>query len=381
MIRVCHLITSLATGGAETALFRLLTHVDRNRFSMSAISITDGGTYGPMLAAAGIPVHTLGMSRGRFSPRGFGKLVGVLRRERPHIIQTWLYHADLIGTAAARFCGSPPVLWNIRCSVTDERYVKGQAGAVVGLLARLSRQPRVVVSNSHAGQAVHAGLGYHPRSWAIIPNGVDIDTFRPSLQAREDLRQELGLTRDAILIGLVARFDPLKDHGTFLRAAAQVVRRHSEVHFVAVGAGVDSSNRYLASLSQELGLGPNLHLLGERRDTPSLNAAFDIATCTSLGEGFPNVLIEAMACGTPCVSTAAGDAAVVIGNTGLVVAPGDPNAFAMALLDFIDAGADYRMSRGAEARLRTASLYSLTAMVERYQDLYAGIASSTGVPT
>ena len=189
------------------------------------------------------------------------------------------------------------------------------------------------------------------------------------------------MTRDAILIGLVARFDPLKDHGTFLRAAAQVVRRHSEVHFVAVGAGVDSSNRYLASLSQELGLGPNLHLLGERRDTPSLNAAFDIATCTSLGEGFPNVLIEAMACGTPCVSTAAGDAAVVIGNTGLVVAPGDPNAFAMALLDFIDAGADYRMSRGAEARLRTASLYSLTAMVERYQDLYAGIASSTGVPT
>lgn len=375
MIRVCHLITSLATGGAETALFRLLTHTDRSRFSMTAISITDGGTYGPMLAAAGIPVHTLEMSRGRFNPRGFGKLVRVLRQERPHVIQTWLYHADLIGTAAARFCGSPPVLWNIRCSVTDERYVKGQAGAVVGLLARLSRQPRVVVSNSHAGQAVHATLGYRPRSWAIIPNGIDIDTFRPSLQAREDLRKELGLSRDAILIGLVARFDPLKDHGTFLRAAAQVVSRHSDVHFIAVGADVDSSNRYLASLSEELGLGPNLHLLGERRDTPQLNAAFDIATCTSLGEGFPNVLIEAMACGTPCISTAVGDAALVIGSTGLVVAPANPNAFAMALLNLIEAGRDYRMSLGGEARLRTMSMYSLTTMVERYQDLYASIAS------
>ena len=376
MIRVCHLITSMATGGAETALYRLLTHADRQRFAMTAVSLTDGGTYGPMLSAAGIPVHTLDMRRGRLSLGAFARLVALLRREKPDILQTWLYHSDLIGTAAAPFCGSPPLLWNIRCSVTDARYVKGQAGAVVRLLARLSRRPRLIISNSEAGRIVHTALGYHPRAWEIVPNGVDTRMFAPDTEARRAVRNELGLPRDAVLVGLVARFDPLKDHATFLQAAARVIAKRAEVHFVAVGSGVSRGNPELDQLSADLGLAGNLHLLGERRDIPRLNAAFDIATCSSLGEGFPNVLIEAMACATPCISTDAGDSELVLGDTGLIVPPADPEAFADAILRLVDAGWDERVRLGQAARTRAQELYSLDTMVARYQALYAGIAEA-----
>lgn len=373
MLRVCHLITSLATGGAETALFRLVTATDREKQEQVVISLTDEGVYGPRLREAGIPVFALGMRRGRFSLSAFVRLVRVLRQQKPDVIQTWLYHADLLGLLAGGIAGIRRIAWNIRCSVTDERYVRGQAGVVLRLLSLLSSIPRVVVSNSTAGQLVHTTLGYRPRQWRIIPNGLDIAIFRPDPIAYREVRVELGVPQDTLLVGLVARYDPLKDYPTFLQTAARVTRSRPDVHFVAVGSGVSSANEDLTKLLQHLEISDRVHLLGERRDTPRLNAAFDVAMCTSTGEGFPNVLIEAMSCGVPCVSTNVGDAAVVIADTGLVAPAADPERLAEAVLQLVEADPVRRHARGAAARQRVQEHYSLPIMVAHYQALYESL--------
>ena len=370
MLRVCHLITSLATGGAETALFRLVTATDRMKQEQVVISLTDEGVYGPRLREAGISVFALGMQRGRFSLSAFLRLVRLLRQQKPDVIQTWLYHADLLGLLAGGIAGIRRIAWNIRCSVTDERYVRGQAGVVLRLLALLSPIPRAVVSNSTAGQRVHTSLGYRPRQWRIIPNGLDIATFRPDPTAYRDMRVELGVPPETLLVGLVARYDPLKDYPTFLQTAVRVIRRRRDVHFVAVGSGVSPANKDLARLLRHLAISDRVHLLGERRDTPRLNAAFDVAMCTSTGEGFPNVLIEAMSCGVPCVSTDVGDAAVVIADTGLVAPAADPDKLAEAVLQLVETDPVRRHARGAAARQRVQEHYSLPIMVAHYQALY-----------
>lgn len=370
MLRVCHLITSLATGGAETALFRLVTATDRRKQEQVVISLTDEGVYGPRLREAGISVFALGMQRGRFSLSAFLRLVRLLRQQKPDVIQTWLYHADLLGLLAGGIAGIRRIAWNIRCSVTDERYVRGQAGVVLRLLALLSPIPRAVVSNSTAGQRVHTSLGYRPRQWRIIPNGLDIATFRPDPTAYRDMRVELGVPPETLLVGLVARYDPLKDYPTFLQTAVRVIRRRRDVHFVAVGSGVSPANKDLARLLRHLAISDRVHLLGERRDTPRLNAAFDVAMCTSTGEGFPNVLIEAMSCGVPCVSTDVGDAAVVIADTGLVAPAADPDKLAEAVLQLVETDPVRRHARGAAARQRVQEHYSLPIMVAHYQALY-----------
>lgn len=377
VIKVVHLITSLSTGGAETMLFRLLGGMDRDKFSNMAISVTDEGTLGGQIREMGIPVHALHMRRGMPNPAGLWRLVRILRRERPVILQTWLYHSDLIGLVAARATRVPHVVWNIRCSETDERYTTGLTGIVLRLLARFSRSPDAVVVNSEAGQRSHENLGYHPRRWEVIPNGIDIEAFRPDPGASGTVRAELQIGPDCPLIGLVARYDPLKDHRTFIDATAEFLRAGGDAHFVLAGYGVDNANEALAKRIRELGIADRVHLLGERDDISRLNAAFDVATCSSTGEGFPNVLAEAMACGTPCVSTDVGDARALIGDTGLLVPKENPSALAQAWRVLADAGPGKRNDLGGAARARITHCYDLRSITQRYEAFYEGLMTSS----
>lgn len=375
MPRICHLITSLATGGAETTLFRLLTAPEPPQTSIAVICLTDEGTYGPRLRAVGIPVYTLEMKRGHFRIGAFFTLLRLLRQIKPDILQTWLYHSDLLGFLAARLSGVKHTVWNIRCSVTDERYVRGQAGKVLRILAALSGRPDAVVANSQAGIDVHTSLGYRPRRWVLIPNGIDLEAFRPDPEAYSSVRRELGLSDKALLVGHVARYDPLKDHATFLRAAAQAAAERPDLHFVGVGADVVPENVEIARLAGSLNLGGRLHLLGERRDIPRLNAAFDIAMCTSRGEGFPNMIVEAMACAVPCVSTDVGDAALLLEGCGLLAPVGDDAVLAEQIGRLADETPAYRRHMGRRARQRIEQDYSLRRMIARYDELYRSLAA------
>ena len=356
-------------------LYRLLASMDRGEFLNSAVSVTDEGTLGQKIREIGVPVFTLQMRRGRPSITGLWRLIRILRRERPSIIQTWLYHSDFIGLIGGRISRVPKVLWNIRCSETEELYTRGLNGVILKLLARLSASPNAVVVNSTAGKHTHERLGYHPRRWEVIPNGVDIDEFRPEPGAGHLVRGELGIENEDLLIGLVARYDPLKDHETFLMAAAEFARSEKHVHFVLVGNGVDESNQVLTRRIRELGIEVRVHLLGERSDISFLNSALDVATCSSTGEGFPNVIAEAMACGTPCVSTDVGDARILLGDTGLLVEKADSSALARAWRNLADAGPARRTGMGEAARARIIQHYDLRAITQRYEALYRGLAA------
>lgn len=370
MIRVVHLITELNVGGAEIMLQRLVSRMDRSRFSNSVVSMTSAGPIGAPIREEGTPVSDLGMPDGVPSPVGALRLWALLRKERPHILQTWLYHADLLGLLVGRAAGVPTIVWNLRCSNLDLARYSRTLRLVVKACGRLSALPEAVVANSEAGREYHTRIGYRPRRWVLVPNGVDLDTFRPDSTARPRLRADLGLPPETPLVGLVARFDPMKDHRTFLEAAAVLHRSRPDVHFMLAGLGLDSGNPRLADWLGELGIAPAVHLLGVRNGIPALMAGLDIATSSSaFGEGFPTAIAEAMACGVPCVVTNVGDSAVLVGGTGRVVPPRDPAALATAWLDLLQS--DSRLAAcGLAARARAVGHFALDTIVRQYERLY-----------
>ncbi|MEO8286217.1 MAG: glycosyltransferase [Chloroflexota bacterium] len=375
-VKVVHLITGLNVGGAETMLYKLLSGMDRERFENSVISLIAPGLMAKRIEALGIPVLSLGMMRGRPTPGHIWQLYRLLRHERPDILQTWMYHADLTGIIAGRLARVPAIAWNLRCSDC----VVGASRTTMWTFqacARLSRWPQVVIANSEAGRRFHTSRGYHPRRWAVLPNGFDLDLFKPDDIARREVRNELELPPDAPLIGIVARYDPPKDHATFLRAAMMLSERHPEAHFLLVGKDVISSNAELMEPIRSHPVRERLHLLGERQDVPRLMAALDILVSSSSSEGFPNVIGEAMCCAVPCVVTGVGDSAEMVSDTGIVVPPRDPAAIAHALNSLLESGPASRRNLGLAARERVQARYSLPVIVRRYEELYTTLANST----
>jgi glycosyltransferase involved in cell wall biosynthesis len=375
MPTILHLITGLETGGAEGMLARLVTRTDRNRFRSVVVSMTDTGTVGPMIAGAGIPVEALGIRRGMIDPRGVTRLIRLLRRYRPDIVQTWLYHADLLGLIADRLGYAPRLAWNIRCSDM------AGPGVVRAILSRFSALPETVIINSVAARRFHEGIGYHPRRWEYIPNGYDTAMLRPDEAARLRLRAALGIAPSGIVLGLPARYHPMKDHANFLAAAARQAAARPDIVFVLLGAGIEPANRDLMRAIEAHGLMPRLRLLGERADMNAIYPALDIATLTSaFGEGFPNVLAEAMACGVPCVATDSGDAAEILGDTGIVVPPREPQALAEGWQRLIALGHEGRRALGIRARARIVENYDLDQVVSRFESLYCEIAKASPLP-
>ncbi len=358
-------------------LSHISTAMDRKRCENIVVSLTTPGPLAEGLVNAGLKVLALGMSRTLPSPVALWRLYRILRAEQPDVLQTWLYHSDLCGLLVGRAARVPVIAWNIRCAQTDDRYQKGINGALVRLLARLSPYPDVVAVNSHAGRDVHANLGYRPKRWAVLENGFDLERFHPDPGAGASLRSEIGAPPSDRLIGLVARHDPLKDHETFLRAAGRLVKTTPSARFVLAGSGIDMANKALSKTIIELELADRVHLLGPRSDIPRLTAGLDVATCCSLGEGFPNVVGEAMACAVPCVVTDVGDAARIVGDSGIVVPPGNPTALAEGWQQLITKDEAGLAEFGRRALKRVEECYSMERCVERYQDFYAGLAEST----
>ena len=344
-MRIVHLITSLATGGAETMLARLMEGRRDPRFQHHVVAIGGGGVPAERIRAVGVPVTLIGLDPRRPNPLKLLRLVSVLRRLQPDLMQSWLYHADRLVTALAPWVGRPRLVWGLRCSDMDLSRYAATTRWIVQQLARWSQRPDVVISNSAAGLAAHQALGWRPRRSLIIPNGVDTTIFHPDAVARARIRAELSIGDDVPLIGMVARFDPMKDHAGLLAAAS---RMDASVHWLLAGRGVGA-----AALPIPPVLAGRVHLLGERRDVPALMAALDgLVVASAFGEGFPNVLIEAMACNVPCVATDTGDAAAILAGVGRVVAPGDPSALAAAMTAMLAEPSDPGLRDHVLARYR-----------------------------
>jgi glycosyltransferase involved in cell wall biosynthesis len=301
------------------------------------------------------------------------RLVRLIRARKPQLIQTWMYHSDLAGGIAARFAGSPPVVWGIHHTVAERKALKPATYLVARLNALLSRRlPAKIVCCAESARLSHTRLGYFAKKMTVIPNGFDPDVFQPDASARAAVRQELGLTSETLLVGQCARFHPEKDHRTFLRAAQLVHHEIPEVHFLLWGKGMETGNEMLANWNREEGPGACVHFLGQRSDSNRLFAALDLATLSSFTEAFPAVIGEAMACAVPCVATDAGDTRIIIGDTGRIVPKRDPESLAQAMLAMLSQPAERRIL-GERARQRIIQHYSLEKMAGEYAGLYRDI--------
>jgi len=373
-MRLLHIITGLNDGGAEAVLYRLIMHDQDNEHGV--VSLTGAGKYGPLLRAAGVPVWTLEMPRGRLTTRGLYTLWRLLRTQRPDVVQTWMYHADLVGGMLARLAGTP-VVWGIRNTTLEPGKSTRSTLWVARACARLSRWvPRRIVACAQAAVQVHAALGYDAARMMVIPNGYDLARFAPDGAARQRLHREWGVPEEVPLLGMVARFDPQKDHANLIDALGRLHRGGHRFTAVFVGSGMTPENRAITDQLDAAGLRDTVHLLGPRADIPAVMSALDVHVLSSAGEAFPNVLAEAMACGTPCVTTDVGDAAVIVGETGWVTSPKDSAALAEALQQALQAwtGRPAWAQRQAACRARIAEHFSIEAMVDRYRAVWAEVA-------
>lgn len=370
-LHVWHVITGLNTGGAETSLMRLVAALTDRGVSNVVVSLTDEGPVGRAIAESGTRVEALGMQRGRLSVRALFQLTRLLRDARPDVVQTWMYHANLIGGVAARAAGIRSVAWNVRAARMEhgaERRSTIMLARGLGRMARLLS--RRVVLNSAESLRVHARFGYPLDLLTVVPNGFDVELFRPDEGARAAVRADMGVRDDRPLVGTIGRVHPAKDHETFLRAAAHLAAAHPSVDFVIAGDGADESNAELAPLAQVEALRGRVHLLGPRRDVQRVCAALDVFTLTSRYESFPNVLAEAMASGLPCVTTDVGEASVILGDAGRVVPVRDPDAVAAAWHELLALPVDCRRAMGARARERIVGQYSIQSVASRYMNIY-----------
>jgi glycosyltransferase involved in cell wall biosynthesis len=362
-------------------LYRLLSKIDGTSFKVDeteVVSLIDIGPIGQKIRALGVSVRALGMRQGVPNPLAVLRLARWLRQDPPHVIQTWMYHADLVGGLAARLAGGIPIAWGIHNSDLDPQLAGQMTIWTAMACARLSRWlPTRIVCCSKASQRVHTHLGYVADKMVVIPNGFDPTAFRPDPVARQSVRQELGIPEKALLIGLVARFGSRKDHHNFVQAAARFHACAPESHFLLCGDGITWENPKLAGWIEAAGIQSQCHLLGRREDIPRLTAALDIAsTASSYGEAFPLVIGEAMACGVPCVVTDVGDSAIIVGKTGVVVPPKDPQALASGWSQLLlDMSREERVQLGLAARQRIMERFSLGKIVEQYERLYESLVT------
>jgi len=374
-MRIAHVITGLHVGGAERMLYRLLSGMRREEFEHEVISLTDMGPIGEKIQDLGIRVRCLGMNRKAPNPIALYQLRSLLKKWKPRVVQTWMMHSDLLGGLAAFLGGRFPVVWGVHQTV-DYKLVDWRSRVTAQCCTRLaSKIPTKIVCCSEASISTCAALGYPRSKMVLIPNGFDLGTLYRDVDGARAVRNELHLSENAPIVGLVARFHPQKDHKTFFQASELLLRRIPEVHFVLCGDGVTLGQPTLHEMVASSSSPASFHLLGRRDDIRSIVSAFTVATLSSMTEAFPLSIGEAMCCETPCAATDVGDVPRIIGKTGRVVSAGNALQLSQAWFDLLKMSSAKRRDLGRAARERIGHHFSLSSVVSQYETLYGQVGA------
>lgn len=373
-MKICHVITGLNTGGAETALCRLLESLRPPGFEHSVVALGPEAALSTRVGKVAKLRH-LGMRSGRVTPAEVLRLRGLIKRCQPDVIHGWMDHANLVAVVAT-WGLSIPIIWGVRRSLYEIEREKHMTRLVIRAGACLSRRPIRILYNSTVSKEQYTAFGYSAARASVIPNGIDVERFKPDHAARMRVRSELGIASATLVIGLIARVHPMKDHSNFLHAAAHFVVNNSRVVFVLVGDGADTDNHELGGQIDQLHLREYVKLCGHRVDIAAVNNALDIACSSSFwGEAFSNTIAEAMACGKPCVATDLSDIREIIGETGMVVPPRDPVALSSAWAKLAALGHQGLCALGESARARVVERYTLTTFARSYADVYMAVTT------
>jgi len=374
-LKIVHIIIGLNVGGAELMLKRLLQSQKAGGITChSVISLTNIGVIGEQLLELGVDVKSLEMRGLLDVPKILVKLIQSIKEAKPDVVQTWMYHADLLGGLSAKLAGNYKVVWGIRGTGIPQKGLSSTK-VIIWACAILSKTiPSLIVCCAEAAKVAHEKMGYSSSKMRVINNGYDLSRFKRTPTMRNAIREEFDLT-GSIVIGIVGRFDPLKDYHNFVLATSLVAERIAGVKFFLIGRDVDSNNELLLNWIEEGGWRDQYILAGERSDIPSCLAAMDLFCLSSMNEGFPNVVCEAMAMEVPCVVTRAGDAELIVSDTGGVVDTRDPIALADELFNMVSLSKDELVKKGRLARLRVEEKYSIECASKEFVDLYTQLAN------
>jgi glycosyltransferase involved in cell wall biosynthesis len=371
-LRVLFVTSGLGVGGAERALESLLPGLQTQGIECAVVSLREPQAVGESLRALGVQVFELGMRPSRPSLAGLWRLWQIVRAFRPDVLQGWMYHGDLAAHLARLAAPRARVVLGIHQTLARLELESRATRLVIRADAWLSRFARRALYVAQAAQVQHEAAGFCAPA-IVLPNGLDTGRFTPDVGKREAFRAALKISADELLVGMVGRLHPAKNHAGFLRAAALVAERMPQARFVAIGAGVTMDNPQLAELASAPALRGRVFLLGQREDVPDCLPGFDLSVLCSIQEALPNVVGEAMSSGLPCIVTNVGDAAWMIGDTGWVVPPAQDEALADAICKALAEGREAQRERGRLARQRAEQELSRTRVVERYAAFYRSL--------
>ena len=366
MKKILFFIRSLNAGGAERQLVVTAKGLAERGYKVTVLTFYSGGFYADELANTKVQLLSLN-KKGRWDLIAFFYcLLKALRRQRPDVIYSYLNTANILAVILRPFIFPARIVWGVRASNMDLEQYDWLSRWSYWLECKLSRFADVIIANSHAGLEYAVEHGFPRQKITVIPNGIDTERFYPDKLAGEQLRQKWGVAENERLIGAVGRIDPMKGIPVFLEAAARIKQQHAHVRFVWVGVGEASYEKEMRLRATQLGLDDELIWAGRHTDMTAVYNAFDIASSSSsFGEGFPNVLGEAMACGVPCVVTDGGDSALVVGETGKVVPVKDSEALAVAWHEMLLLNDELMTTLSEAARKRIVSEFSISALIDK----------------
>lgn len=372
-MRVLHVITGLRDGGAEAVLYRL-ARAERSHVA-GVLSLTTGGVYKARFQQLGIQVLEIDFRHPESFIRNVQNAFHFAKHTHPDVVQTWMYHADVIGSALAIAVGAPKIVWGVHSATFDSLHVSATTRLLARVCAGLSHfVPDAIICASQCTREIHARHGYARHALQVVYNGVDFDEFQPSYEIRMRARRDLGAQDSDFIVGMVARWDPVKNHKALLSALASAPEANGGPSMVVfVGEGMTFQNQELQAAIRRSGCTQRVLCLGSRSDIPALMNAFDVLALPSHSEAMGNVLVEAMACGTPCIATDVGASVDIIGQEGWVVPVDNVTAIRSALLSAKEMleRKEYWMSFCHRVRKNVLSRYSVEAMLRGYEKVWS----------
>lgn len=371
--RVLHCITGLEVGGAEWMLCRYLRALGPAARRHRVLSLMRPGPLAAELEPLGVEISSLGLRRSLPGPGALFDLRRLVAEAQPDLLQGWMYHGNLVASAGGALAARrASVIWTIHHSLDDIANEPPLTRSVIRLGARLSRRVDAIAYCARQSARQHARFGFSSLREIVLPNGVDTDEFRPQPDARPRLRALCGFPEPSLVLGHVARAHPMKDPRALVRATALLRARGVAAHAVLIGAGHPEGPARIEA--RTLGVSEHVTTLGARDDIPALLPGFDVfVLCSAWGEAFSLALTEALASGVPAVATDVGDSAEILGETGAVVPPRDPEALAAAIATLAHMGTEGRRALGLAGRRRMEDNFSL----RRYADRMCALQSAT----